>query len=143
MTLTFQKEVAERITAPPNHPQRSRLSIMAQHLCDIKWAFDLPSSVFVPQPKVDAAVLHMVPLVNPVLDVPFDTVEVVVKSLFNFRRKIISNGARLLFPERSSFINEFFALSGVNPRLRAQQLTLQQWGQLCSAYIQLAGNLEM
>jgi hypothetical protein len=50
---------------------------------------------------------------------------------------------RLLFPERSSFINEFFALSGVNPRLRAQQLTLQQWGQLCSAYIQLAGNLEM
>ena len=49
---------------------------------------------------------------------------------------------RLLFPGRSSLVNELFSLSGVNPQLRAQQLTLQQWGQLCSAYIQLQGDLE-
>lgn len=68
MTLTFQKEVAEvllkirqlklsvlffqRIIAPPNDTQRSRLSIMVQHLCDVKWILTLQSAAFVPRPKV-------------------------------------------------------------------------------------------
>ncbi|XP_019858415.1 PREDICTED: dimethyladenosine transferase 1, mitochondrial-like [Amphimedon queenslandica] len=52
MTLTFQKEVAERITAPPGHTQRSRLSIMVQSLCTAKQCLTLHSSTFVPRPKV-------------------------------------------------------------------------------------------
>ena len=73
MTLTFQKEVAEvrnafvlfmqlsqyiylylfqRITAPPSHTQRSRLSIMVQTFCHAKWCFTLHSAAFVPRPKV-------------------------------------------------------------------------------------------
>ncbi|KAF9343382.1 Dimethyladenosine transferase 1, mitochondrial [Mortierella sp. AD094] len=58
MTLMFQKEVAEGIAAPPGHPQRSRLSIMAQSICNVKMAYKVPSGVFVPKPKVDAAVVH-------------------------------------------------------------------------------------
>ena len=58
MTLMFQKEVAERIVAGPNNPHRSRLSVMAQSICDVKMAYKLPAGVFVPKPKVDAAVVH-------------------------------------------------------------------------------------
>jgi len=58
MTLMFQKEVAERIVALPNGPHRSRLSILAQSLCNVRMAYKLPAGVFVPKPKVDAAVVH-------------------------------------------------------------------------------------
>lgn len=67
MTLMFQKEVAERIVAPPNHPQRSRLSVMAQALCDVKMAYKLSAGVFVPKPKVDAAVVHFEKKAQPLM----------------------------------------------------------------------------
>jgi dimethyladenosine transferase 1 len=52
MTLMFQKEVAERITATPHTSQRSRLSIMSQTVCDTRITYRVPPTVFVPQPKV-------------------------------------------------------------------------------------------
>jgi len=67
MTLMFQKEVAEGIVAPPSHPQRSRLSVMAQALCNVKLAYKLPSGVFVPKPKVDAAVVHFEKKAEPLV----------------------------------------------------------------------------
>ncbi|KAG9325829.1 hypothetical protein KVV02_005753 [Mortierella alpina] len=67
MTLMFQKEVAEGIVAPPSHPQRSRLSVMAQALCNVKMAYKLPSGVFVPKPKVDAAVVHFEKKAEPLV----------------------------------------------------------------------------
>ncbi|KAG0212705.1 Dimethyladenosine transferase 1, mitochondrial [Mortierella sp. GBA30] len=67
MTLMFQKEVAEGIVAPPSHPQRSRLSVMAQALCNVKMAYKLSSGVFVPKPKVDAAVVHFEKKAEPLV----------------------------------------------------------------------------
>ncbi|NXX71460.1 TFB1M transferase, partial [Spizella passerina] len=52
MTLTFQKEVGERLTANPGSNQRSRLSIMAQHLCTVENCFTIPGQAFVPKPEV-------------------------------------------------------------------------------------------
>ncbi|NXX22026.1 TFB1M transferase, partial [Podargus strigoides] len=52
MTLTFQKEVAERLTANPGGKQRSRLSVMSQHLCTVENCFVIPGQAFVPKPEV-------------------------------------------------------------------------------------------
>ncbi|XP_040407290.1 dimethyladenosine transferase 1, mitochondrial isoform X2 [Cygnus olor] len=51
MTLTFQKEVAERLTANTGGKQRSRLSIMSQHLCTVENRFVIPGQAFVPKPE--------------------------------------------------------------------------------------------
>ncbi|XP_077477300.1 dimethyladenosine transferase 1, mitochondrial isoform X1 [Stigmatopora argus] len=51
LTLTFQKEVAERLTASTKSRQRSRLSIMAQYLCTVHSRFNIPGKAFVPSPK--------------------------------------------------------------------------------------------
>ncbi|XP_073075906.1 dimethyladenosine transferase 1, mitochondrial isoform X3 [Manis javanica] len=52
MTLTFQKEVAERLTANTGGKQRSRLSIMAQYLCNVQHILTIPGRAFVPKPEI-------------------------------------------------------------------------------------------
>uniref|UniRef100_A0A8C7T5P5 rRNA adenine N(6)-methyltransferase n=1 Tax=Oncorhynchus mykiss TaxID=8022 RepID=A0A8C7T5P5_ONCMY len=52
LTLTFQKEVAERLTASTASRQRSRLSIMAQYLCAVKSFFTIPGRAFIPKLEV-------------------------------------------------------------------------------------------
>jgi dimethyladenosine transferase 1 len=134
MTLTFQREVAERIVAPPCDPQRSRLSIMVQHLCNVKWGFILHSSNFVPRPKVEAVILRITPLVKPIIDVEYQVLEKIVKGLFQYRRKYIKHGAKLLFPDEPDLADKMLDISGVDRTLRPQQLTLQDYQSLCNAY---------
>uniref|UniRef100_A0AAV2JER0 rRNA adenine N(6)-methyltransferase n=1 Tax=Knipowitschia caucasica TaxID=637954 RepID=A0AAV2JER0_KNICA len=52
LTLTFQKEVVERLTASTGSRQRSRLSIMSQYLCTVHSCFTIPGRAFVPKPEV-------------------------------------------------------------------------------------------
>ncbi|XP_017747521.1 PREDICTED: dimethyladenosine transferase 1, mitochondrial isoform X2 [Rhinopithecus bieti] len=52
MTLTFQKEVAERLAANTGSKQRSRLSVMAQYLCNVRHIFTIPGRAFVPKPEI-------------------------------------------------------------------------------------------
>ncbi|XP_077588201.1 dimethyladenosine transferase 1, mitochondrial isoform X2 [Stigmatopora nigra] len=96
LTLTFQKEVAERLTASTKSRQRSRLSIMAQYLCTVHSRFNIPGKAFVPSPKVDVGVVHFTPLVQPKIQQPFKMVEKVVKNVFQFRRKYCRRGLGLL-----------------------------------------------
>ncbi|XP_023387926.1 dimethyladenosine transferase 1, mitochondrial isoform X3 [Pteropus vampyrus] len=66
MTLTFQKEVAERLTASTGSKQRSRLSIMAQYLCSVQQVLTIPGRAFVPKPENQVfASLKLFPFPEP------------------------------------------------------------------------------
>ncbi|XP_012665567.1 dimethyladenosine transferase 1, mitochondrial isoform X3 [Otolemur garnettii] len=92
LTLTFQKEVAERLTANTGGKQRSRLSVMAQYLCSVQHVFTIPGRAFVPKPEVDVGVVHFTPLIQPKIEQPFKLVEKVVQNAFQFRRKYCHRG---------------------------------------------------
>ncbi|KFV72848.1 hypothetical protein N307_11516 [Dryobates pubescens] len=136
MTLTFQKEVAERLTANAGGKQRSRLSIMAQHLCTVENRFVIPGQAFVPKPEVDVAVVHFTPLVQPKIQQPFKLVEKVVQSVFQFRRKYCFRGIATLFPEsgRLERTEQLMMTANVDPTLRPYQLSMSQFRNLCNTY---------
>ncbi|KAI9595976.1 S-adenosyl-L-methionine-dependent methyltransferase [Syncephalis fuscata] len=87
MTLMFQKEVAQRIVANPGTRNRGRLSIMAQTASQARLTYVVPSSVFVPRPKVDACVVQLTPSNNLLIHAPYEYLEDLVRYIFTKRRK--------------------------------------------------------
>ena len=65
MTLMFQREVAERIVAPVGGAAYGRLAVLAQTLCETKIVMSLPARAFTPPPKVDSAVVELIPRADP------------------------------------------------------------------------------
>uniref|UniRef100_A0A3B3CA13 rRNA adenine N(6)-methyltransferase n=2 Tax=Oryzias melastigma TaxID=30732 RepID=A0A3B3CA13_ORYME len=139
LTLTFQKEVAERLTASTGSRQRSRISIMAQYLCTVHSCFTIPGRAFVPKPEVDVGVVHFTPLVQPQIQQPFKLVEKVVRNVFQFRRKHCHKGVEKLFPEacRAELTQEMMQQADVDPILRPTELTIPHIRALADAYASL------
>lgn len=136
MTLTFQKEVAERIIAPVGHKQRCRLSVMCQFWCEAEHKFTIPGRAFLPKPDVDVGVVTLVPLKDPLIKLPFKTVEKVVRHVFNMRQKFCSRGAECLFPKdlRDELGPKLFHLADVNHKLRPFMLSNEEFARICYAY---------
>ncbi|MCI4383025.1 hypothetical protein PGIGA_G00021560 [Pangasianodon gigas] len=139
LTLTFQKEVAERLTASTGSRQRSRLSIMAQYLSTVNTCFTIPGRAFVPKPDVDVGVVHFTPLVQPHIQQPFKLVEKVVRNVFQFRRKHCHKGLEMLFPEaqRLRMTEELLRSADVDPTLRPPDISISQFRALADAYSRL------
>lgn len=136
MTLTFQKEVAERLAASTGSKQRSRLSVMAQYLCRVQHVFTIPGRAFVPKPEVDVGVVHFTPLAQPRIEQPFPLVEKVVQNVFQFRRKYCHHGLGMLFPQaqRLERTGRLLQLADVDPTLRPRQLSVSHFKSLCDVY---------
>lgn len=94
MTLTFQKEVAERLSAPILSKKRCRMSVICQNYCDVRHAFTISGKAFVPKPDVDVGVVNFVPRITPVVALPFEMTEKVLRTIFSVRQKYIRNGVR-------------------------------------------------
>ncbi|KAG0342391.1 Dimethyladenosine transferase 1, mitochondrial [Podila horticola] len=130
MTLMFQKEVAERIVAKPNSEHRSRLSVMAQSICDVKLAYKLPAGVFVPKPKVDAAVVHFERKKEPLVPGSLDRLEDVARFYFNKRRKTMGHNTNRMAkaePGVRPILDEWISEGNWNMNMRTQEVTTEQF----------------
>ncbi|NVK23458.1 MAG: 16S rRNA (adenine(1518)-N(6)/adenine(1519)-N(6))-dimethyltransferase RsmA [Gammaproteobacteria bacterium] len=122
MHFMLQKEVVNRMCAAPDSKAFGRLSIMTQYYCRTIPVVEVPPTAFVPPPKVDSAVIRLIPKpfeernqVNPA------TLNTVCLEAFNQRRKTLRNSlANLLTQE------QLVALD-IDPALRAENLSLQQF----------------
>lgn len=91
LTLMFQKEVAERIVAKENTEHYSRLSVISSVLAKTEKLFDVPPSVFYPQPKVYSSVVSIKPYEKPLYDTDVKKLKKLSKHIFQYRRKNIKN----------------------------------------------------
>ncbi|KAJ1984770.1 hypothetical protein H4R34_000458 [Dimargaris verticillata] len=131
-TLMFQKELAERLVAPPGTGNRGRLSITVQSLCHAKMAYQLPSTSFVPRPKVDAGVVHLTPRPTSLLQVPLSSLEYVMRFFFSYRRKTLGRIIKNLDAQYLPWLDA----CDLDPQLRPQDLTNEQANQLAKVVIE-------
>jgi len=135
LTLTFQKEVADRMVAPPGASCRSRLSVICQNWADVQQRFTIPGQAFVPKPEVDVGVVTFTPLKRPYIDLPFSLVEKVVTTIFHGKQKKLRNTVKQLFPKPMICLAEkMMAEAGVPERFRALDLDLAAINSLCHSY---------
>lgn len=87
LLLMFQREVAERMAAKPNEKTFGRLAVACQNYCHVRYTYTVKGSSFVPPPKVDAGVVHMVPRVEPLVPMDMEHLEAFCRTLFHSRRK--------------------------------------------------------
>lgn len=118
MTLMFQKEVADRITAQPSTKKYGRLSVISQWVTNPIACFDLPPSVFCPEPKVMSSVVTFSAKTRDE-NIDFEKMEKITASAFQHRRKMI----------RSSLKNYESTIRylGLDPTVRAENLTVQDY----------------
>lgn len=133
LTLMFQREVAERICAQPGNKLFGRLSVMAQWQCEVQWRFDLPPHVFTPPPKVFSSVVHFRPREEALAEVPWTIMERVVEKAFNQRRKMLRSALKGMATDTELWLHE----AGINPELRAEQLSVVQFGELARSFVRL------
>ena len=127
MTLMFQKEVAERITAAPDSKNYGRLSIMSQWLCEVDYNFDVPPTAFLPAPKVTSAIVTLNARKEPLYEADFKTLEKLVATAFNQRRKMLRQSLK-------SYGGEAFLESAhIDPTRRAETLSVEEFCQLARA----------
>ena len=125
MHFMLQKEVVKRLCAAPNSKAYGRLTIMTQYFCQVMPVLEVPPSAFKPAPKVDSAVVRLIPhqqLPHAVKDLYW--LNRVTAQAFNQRRKTLRNAlSTLILPENLT------ALS-IDLNARAENLSIADYARL-------------
>ena len=124
ITLMVQDAVADRLTAAPG--AQSLLSVMAQYYADVEKKLFVSRQAFEPVPAVDSAVIRLVP--KRVYDGQEDRrVFRVVRAGFSARRKTLANNLSNSFHLERGRVEQIFASLGIQPMIRAQELSVTEW----------------
>ena len=129
MVLMFQREVAERIAAPPGGKDYGRLTVLSQWRTSPRILFTIPGEAFTPRPKVDSALVELVP--KNVLQPPCDiaALERVTAAAFGQRRKMLRAALRRIAPDSETVLEAL----GIDPKARAETLDVAQFCLIANA----------
>ena len=122
MTFMLQKEVVERMVAEPSTTDYGRLTVMLQRRFHLEWLLDVPPTAFNPPPKVDSAVVRLIPKrPDEITTLDEALFARVVTAAFSQRRKTLKNTLAGLIQA------EDFQALGIDPGLRAEALPLADY----------------
>ena len=117
MTLMFQREVAERIVAPPGSKTYGRLGVLAGWRTEAEILFDVSPRAFTPPPKVTSSIVRLVPRPNP-LDCDPAVLERVTAAAFGQRRKMLRQSLKTLGIDAHRLLTE----TGIEETRRAEEI---------------------
>ena len=133
MHFMLQKEVVERMVAEPGSNDFGRLSVMLQYFFEMEKLLDVPPEAFSPAPKVDSAVVRLIPAkyrIGQAQD--FEQFAALVKQAFHQRRKTIRNNLKDLADD-----NDLQA-AGISPQKRAEHIVPEKYVALANLLAQKA-----
>jgi len=133
MHFMLQDEVVQRMVAAPSTPEYGRLSVMLQYRFHLEKLLDVPPQSFRPAPKVNSAIVRMIPLPVAEIAVRDETrFAEIVAAAFGQRRKTLRNTLRSRFGEAD------FERLGIDPQLRAENLGVAEFARLANYLIEPA-----
>ena len=130
IVVMVQKEVAERLAAPPRAPAYGRLSVMVQWRATVDMLFDLAPGAFTPPPKVTSTVIRITPRAAPLAPADPHAMETVVRAAFGQRRKMLRSALKALGRDTAALLTQ----AGIDPTARAEQLSIEEFARLARAY---------
>lgn len=134
LTLMFQREVAERISAKPGEKPFGRLGVLAGWRTDARIAFNVDRNAFTPPPNVTSTVVHLKP--KPVdASIPVGDVEAVTKAAFGQRRKMVRQSLKSLGVP----VEGLLAAGGLKGDERAEDLPVEAFLEMAKALRGLRG----
>lgn len=127
MHFMLQKEVVDRIVAKPGDSAYGRLSIMLQYYCHAEYVFTVKPGAFRPAPKVDSAIVRLVPHAKPPVEINnFDEFSKLVNFSFTQRRKTLRN-----ILKGKLDVSQIEALN-IEPTIRPERLSLNDFARLAN-----------
>jgi 16S rRNA (adenine1518-N6/adenine1519-N6)-dimethyltransferase len=136
MTVTIQKEVAQRIVAAPHTKDYGALSVWIQSQCDTQLVRIMPPSVFWPRPQVESAIVRIVPDLERrarIADLAF--FHRFIRAMFFHRRKLLRNELLSAFKGEldKAGVDAIMNAQGMTPTTRAEELDVAALLSLCDA----------
>jgi 16S rRNA (adenine1518-N6/adenine1519-N6)-dimethyltransferase len=131
LTLMLQREVAERLVAPPGSKEYGPLSIFVQLYSDLSISFFITSSAFFPRPRVESAVIHVIWKAKPIAELKDEEwFKKIVKGCFGYRRKNLINALKHSHLPLPQDIEHRVKSIGIDPQRRPETLTIQEFAHL-------------
>jgi len=127
LTLMFQREVAERVTAKPGSEHYGRLSVLAAWRTKAKIQFDVSRQAFVPAPSVTSSIVRLEPLAEPVAPARLKDLEKITEAAFGQRRKMLRQSLKPLGGEA------LLEKAGIEPTRRPEELSVMEFAALARA----------
>jgi len=133
VVMTVQKEVAERFVANPSNKNYSQITLLIKYFAQAEMLEVIPAESFIPEPNVTSAVVRMTPYKSPKVDcVDHKLLRQIIRAGFKQRRKMLKNNLSFLnMPE--SELGAMFASLKIDPMVRAERLTLDQFALIANA----------
>lgn len=143
LVVMVQKEVAQRMTATPGGREYGAISVAMQYYTEPRIAFVVKAGSFLPAPKVDSAVLVCKRRATPPVEVADEKVFFrVVTAAFSVRRKMLSNSLKNMGGLAGEQVTQWLQKAGIDGKRRAETLSLQEFAQLASAWIEICNRKE-
>jgi len=129
MHFMLQKEVVDRMVAPPGGKEYGRLTVMLAAYAEVEALFDVGPGAFQPPPRVRSAIVRVSPSQRPRFDIGEEGVlRMLTTAAFSQRRKTLRNGMKSLLT------GEQIEACGIDPALRPESLAPAQFGALAACY---------
>lgn len=139
ITIMMQKEVADRIKAQPGGKDCGAITVAVNFYCTVHHVANAPKEVFVPRPKVDSTVIRLDLRPEPPVDLIEEKVFFeVVKNGFGQRRKTLLNSLTGTRGLPKNIIAEALEASGVDPKRRAETLSLKEFADIANEIVKRA-----
>jgi len=132
--VMIQKEVADRIVAQPGTKEYGTISVFSQLYCDVSKQLTVSKECFYPCPKVDSEVVKFTIYEKPVVEIKDGRFfEKLVRASFSQRRKTLLNSLKSAHYFNRGKQNVLYAIeqSGIDPRRRAETLTISEFNTIC------------